>query len=362
MTEENTPAAGIGPGTAGDMAPDTDTAADAVDAAGGAGAPRAATGAGKGAGKGPPTGAPRAATGAATGAATAAPTAASAAGTVGRGRGRAAGAGDGTVGKALAVLDLVASEGRPARFSALMARSPYPKATLYRLLQTLVSQGMLSYDEEQQTYQAGLRLVRLAHAAWAQSSLAPVARPHLDRLSAELGETIHLAQLDNGQVLYVDKLNAAEPVPMFSQAGKVGPAYCTGVGKAMLAFLPPAELDDALARQAFHRFTPATLTTAEALRAELEAIRAAGHAFDREEHEPGIHCVAVPILSSAGRVLGALSVTGTTSRTTLDELAAHLPRLKAAAGAIAAEAESWRFPEAARRPEEPAPPAGREAR
>ncbi|RMH43777.1 MAG: IclR family transcriptional regulator [Alphaproteobacteria bacterium] len=258
--------------------------------------------------------------------------------------------GDGTVGKALAVLDLVATRGRPARFSELLADSPFPKATLYRLLQTLVSQGMLAYDEAQQTYQAGLRLVRLAHAAWAQSSLAPVARPHLDRLSADLAETIHLAQLDNGQVLYVDKLNAAEPVPMFSQAGKVGPAYCTGVGKAMLAFLAPAELDAALARQAFHRFTPATITDAAALREELCAIRAAGHAFDREEHEPGIHCVAVPILSSSGRVLGALSVTGTTARSTLDELAGHLPRLKAAAAAIAAEAESWRFPEDARQP------------
>ena len=88
------------------------------------------------------------------------------------------------------------------------------------------------------TYALGVRLVRLAHAAWAQSSLAPLARPYLDRLSAETGETIHLAQLDQGQVLYVDKRNAARPVEMFAQAGKVGPAYCTGVGKAMLAYLP----------------------------------------------------------------------------------------------------------------------------
>ena len=70
-------------------------------------------------------------------------------------------------------------------------------------------------------------------------ALPRLARPHLDRLSAALGETIHLAQLDQGQVLYVDKRNAAQPVEMFSQAGKVGPAYCTGVGKAMMAYLPP---------------------------------------------------------------------------------------------------------------------------
>jgi hypothetical protein len=94
---------------------------------------------------------------------------------------------------------------------------------------------MLSYDPERQTYAPGLRLVRLAHAAWQASSLAPIARPYLDELSRATGETVHLAQLDGGQVLYVDKRNAADPVEMYSQAGKVGPAYCTGVGKAMLA-------------------------------------------------------------------------------------------------------------------------------
>lgn len=253
--------------------------------------------------------------------------------------------GDGTVGKALDVLDMVAAFGRPVRFSELLAESIYPKATLYRLIQTLVHQGMLAFDTDRQTYALGVRLVRLAHAAWATSSLAPIARPYLDELAAETGETIHLAQLDNGQVLYVDKRNAAKPVEMFAQAGKVGPAYCTGVGKAMLAFLPDEALQRAIDRQSFHRFTPHTLDTPETLRAELEAIRGRGYAFDREEHEPGIICCAVPILSRTGRVIGALSVTSTTARTSLSQLEAGADRIKDTAARIAAEAESWRFPE-----------------
>ncbi len=253
--------------------------------------------------------------------------------------------GDGTVGKALAVLDLVAQAGRPVRFTDILAISPYPKATLYRLLQTLTHQGMLAYDADSQNYALGVRLVRLAHAAWSQSSLAPLARPWLDRLSAELGETLHLAQLDQGQVLYVDKRNAARPVEMFSQAGKVGPAYCTGVGKAMLAFLPEAAKQQAVARQSFYRFTPKTLGSREELLAELEEIRKSGHAFDREEHEPGIICLAVPVLSSGGSVLGALSVTSTTTRNSLDGLEQLAPQLKACASAIAADVEAWRFPE-----------------
>ena len=226
--------------------------------------------------------------------------------------------GDGTVGKALEVLDQVASFGRPVRFGELLDQSRFPKATLYRFVQTLTNQGMLAFDAERQTYAPGLRLVRLAHAAWDQSSLAPVARPFLDALSAEIGETVHLAQLDGGQVLYVDKRNARDPIEMFSQAGKVGPAYCTGVGKAMLAYLGAEALNDALDQQSFHRFTEHTLATRTALREALHKIRARGFAFDREEHEPGIICVAVPIVTVNGRLLGAMSVTSSTARTTLD--------------------------------------------
>ena len=252
---------------------------------------------------------------------------------------------DGTVGKALDVLDAVAAFGRPVRFTEMLGSSAYPKATLYRFLQTLTRQGMLSHDETLGTYSLGIRLVRLAHAAWSTSSLAPIARPYLDELSVETGETIHLAQLDQGQVLYVDKRNAAKPVDMFSSAGKVGPAYCTGVGKAMLAYLDDSALDAALARQSFHRFTPATLNSIEKLKAELVTIRACGHAFDREEHEPGIICCAVPILSRAGLAVGAISVTSTTARTSLAALESQAGRIKDIANKIAMAAEDWRFPQ-----------------
>lgn len=251
---------------------------------------------------------------------------------------------EGTVAKALAVLDLVAAQGGPVRFTDLLAHSPYPKATLHRLIQTLLAQGMLAYDATRQTYAPGLRLVQLAHSAWATSSLAPIARTHLERLAAETGETVHLAQLDGGMVLYVDKLNAAKPVEMFSQAGRVGPAHCTGVGKAMLAHLPAPALDAALDRQSWHRFTPTTITGPDAMRAALAQIRACGFALDNQEHEAGIICCAAPVLSAAGGVIGALSVTASTARRDLADLAAMAPQIRATAAAIAADAALWRFP------------------
>lgn len=256
-----------------------------------------------------------------------------------------AGHSDGTVGKALAVLDSVAAFDRPVRFSEVLAANPYPRATLYRLLRTLTHQGMLSFDADAQTYTPGLRLVRLAHAAWQRMSLAPVAREHVDTLWEQVGETVHLGQLDTGQVLYVDKRHARMPVEMFAQAGKVGPAYCTGIGKAMLAFQDEPTRERLIAQQSFHAFQPNTLTTPEALRAQLDVIRAQGHAHDDEEHERGIVCIALPVLSRSGRVLGGLSVTSTRTRHDPDSLRALLPQLETAARRIADAAETWRFPE-----------------
>ena len=252
---------------------------------------------------------------------------------------------DGTVGKALDVLDQVAGFDRPVRFSELLSHSDYPKATLYRLLQTLTHQGLVAFDSERQTYSLGMRLVRLAHSAWQHASLAPIARAQMDALAAEVGETVHLAQLDHGQVLYVDKRNAVNPVDMFSQAGKVGPVYCTGVGKAMLAYSDQARQMQVIAQQSFHGFTPNTLGSVEALRCELDEIRARGYAFDNEEHEAGIICVALPILSRTGQVMGGVSVTSTTARHNLVTLSALVPRIQKTVEEIAKEAQNWRFPE-----------------
>lgn len=249
---------------------------------------------------------------------------------------------DGTVGKAMEVLELVTGAGRPLRLAEVQGLSPLPKATLHRLLATLVSQGLLR--QQAGGYGPGLRLLRLAHAAWDGTGLAPLAAPMLDRLARETGETLHLAELDQGQVIYLDKRQARHPTPMFSAAGKVGPAYCTGIGKAMLAHLAPAALAAALARQSFHGFTPTTIRDAAALRAELDQIRSTGLSFDREEHETGIRCIATAILSPKGGLIGAISITS--ARLGLDELQALGPALRSAAAEIAGAATPWRFPEA----------------
>ncbi len=251
--------------------------------------------------------------------------------------------GDGTVGKALRVLDCVANAGRPMRFSELLALSPYPKATLYRFLQTLTNQQMLACTPDG-AYWLGPRLMRLAHAAWHTASLAPIARPFVEALAAGTGEAVHLAQLDNGQVLFIDKLKLSDQFETLARVGQVAPAYCTGVGKCILAHLPPDRLDRVLQQQSFFRYTEDTIGSATELRAELARIRKRGYGFDRQEHEHGIISIAAPILDTGGRVLGALSIATSTARHGTGELEAFLPALLDCARKIGDEATWWHFP------------------
>lgn len=252
--------------------------------------------------------------------------------------------GDGTVGKALDVLDSVASAGHPVKFTELLENSDHPKATLYRLLQTLTNQGMLSHDPDTGSYTLGLRLVKLAHSAWKQATLATVARPYVDVLAAKVGETIHLAQMELGQVLFVDKQKMSDRFETLAQTGKVAPGYCTGVGKAILAHMTPERLERALRQQLFLKNTASTHTCPDTLLTELEEIRAEGVAFDREEHEAGIISIAAPILTNGGRVIGALSIATSTTRHSLDSIRAFQPDLLETARKIGEEATAWQFP------------------
>lgn len=252
--------------------------------------------------------------------------------------------GDGTVGKALEVLDRVAAFGRPVRFSDMLGASSHPKATLYRLLQTLTNQGMLSYNDQNQTYALGLRLVRLAHSAWQQGSLAPVAAPFLDKLADEVGETVHLAQMENGQVLFVDKRRTTHRYDTLAQTGRVAPAHCTGVGKAILAFLSDDKLERALLQQTFLTYTPATHAGPGTLLRELDEIRRTGLAFDREEHEQGVISIAAPIRLDANRVVGAVSIATSTSRHSLQSLGGFAPALQNTVDLIGKAAVAWQFP------------------
>lgn len=213
---------------------------------------------------------------------------------------------NGTLGKLMAVLDLVAQAPSPPRFTDLLARSGEPRGTLHRHLRQLLGEGLAEVDEEGR-YRPGLRLLKLAARTWGSNDLRLVARPHLERLQEATGETVHLGVLRGDEIVYLDKVEGRQAIRMYSQVGIASPVYCTGVGKAALSSLGEAERDEIIGRIVFRRFTEATICNAETLRREIADIRALGFAMDQEEHEQGIRCIAAPL--HAGGIVGGISIT-----------------------------------------------------
>jgi DNA-binding IclR family transcriptional regulator len=169
-------------------------------------------------------------------------------------------------------------------------------------------------------FRLGLRLFDLGNRAIEQYDLRERAQPHLKRLVAETEETAHLCILEGSHVIYIDKIEPARSVRMITRIGASNPVHCTSVGKAMLAFLPEERLNDILGRLRFERYTSHTISTAEALRAEIEKTRRRGYAVDDEEFEEGLRCIAVPVLDAQRLPVAAVSVSGPSFRVTAQKL------------------------------------------
>lgn len=217
--------------------------------------------------------------------------------------------GGSSLSKALTVLKEVCCASEPIRFASIVERSELPKATAHRILNTLADEGLVRFEDNSQLYYPGYGLLELAHRAWSSLDIRDIAADQMRNIWEETEETLHLAVLDRGEVIYIDKLESQKSLRLFSAVGKKGPAYCTGVGKALLAYLPPEELAEAIRLQSFVKHTETTLHTEEMLRAELVKIREQGVSLDLEEHEKGIKCAASVIFNYRNEPIAALSIT-----------------------------------------------------
>lgn len=189
-----------------------------------------------------------------------------------------------------------------------------PSSTL-RLLVTLQSYGFVEQSLESRKYHLGVACLKLGSIILQQSDIRKQALPILLSLRDDCRDTVHLARLDDREVIYLEKLNGLLPIGMMgSKVGGSSPAHCTGLGKAMLAHKTEAELRQLYAESELDRFTPNTITDFMELLAELDHIRGCGYAIDNEEHEIDVKCVAVPIWDYRQTVVGAISVAGPISR------------------------------------------------
>lgn len=241
----------------------------------------------------------------------------------------------GTLGKLMSVLDLIAGANDPPRFSDLLILTGEPRGTLHRHLSHLVDEGLAEMGEDGR-YRAGLRLLKLASKSWASNDIRRVARPHLEELHQATGETVHLGILQGADIVYLDKVESRQAIRMYSQVGNAAPAYCTGIGKAALAALTEERFETAIADIEFKPFTSQTIVDAKALCQTIEETRHSGFAYDLEEHEPGIRCIAAS-LSIKGRLAGGISVTAPAYRADMERLDSWRGVLARVAGDINSE-------------------------
>jgi DNA-binding IclR family transcriptional regulator len=241
--------------------------------------------------------------------------------------------GSSTFAKMMDVVRFVGGSEAGAAFPQIARELELPKSTLHRLLQDLVQQRLLSQGDDR-LYKLGHGLFELARLAWDRADIRREAQRSIAALVRDTNETVHLAILDGVDVVYIDKVEGSQTMRMASMIGARNPAYCTGVGKALIAFLPPDELKARYTHYNFRAFTPRTIASFRALNAALAEIRKRGYATDNEEHEVGIRCAAAPIFNFRGTAISSLSITVPVIRCDQKRLFELARRVQAAADEI----------------------------
>jgi DNA-binding IclR family transcriptional regulator len=186
------------------------------------------------------------------------------------------------------------------------------KSTTFGIVSTLSANGILEKNENTGKYKLGLELYRLGTKV--NLSLRGITLPYLERLVEMYEETANLVVLQDLSVVYLEKVESSHSMRISTSVGGRKPLYCTAVGKAILAFLPPDELERKLDKMKLVKFTDNTITSKEDLKKALNEIRKRGYAEDNEEMEIGLHCIAAPILNQYSYPIGAISVSGPISR------------------------------------------------
>jgi IclR family transcriptional regulator, acetate operon repressor len=231
-----------------------------------------------------------------------------------------------SVDRAFSLIEHLADGGGSLTLSELGARSGLPMPTIHRLLRSLVAQGYVR-QEPSRRYAIGPRLIRLGEAA--TRMLGSWAAPHLAELVDQFGETTNMAMRDGDAAVYVAQVPSPRAMRMFTEVGRSVMLHCTGVGKAIMSLESDDEVEATLKRAGMPARTEHTITTPEKMLDELAAVRARGYAIDDGEQELGVRCVAVPIPGLPFRA--AVSMSGPSSRVTLDEVDEIAPVVQRAA-------------------------------
>jgi DNA-binding IclR family transcriptional regulator len=236
----------------------------------------------------------------------------------------------------LTLLEEIVRRGGPVTPTELTASTDLPKATLHRLFQTLESEGYLQREPDGRSYSVGPRARRLAVATISSMRMRTPRLAIMRALAKDTGETCNFAIPDREAMIYLDRVETEWPLRVqFSEGAKV-PFYCTAGGKIYLSTLSDLRLESYLRNADLVQLTPATLTTPDALRAEIMKVRKQGFGIDNEEFLEGVIAFAMPVRDPQGRLMATIAFQGPTQRITIEDGYRFLPRLKQAAEELSA--------------------------
>jgi DNA-binding IclR family transcriptional regulator len=238
--------------------------------------------------------------------------------------------------RGLRILHLFSESPRGLTAKQVASSSRLPVSTVHRFLANLVTSGFLNRDSDG-THHLGIACFSIGQAAAGQLDIRRLSLPYLRELNQQTRETIHLTVRHGLSAVYVEKLDSPEPLRIFSRIGASVPLHCTAVGKVLLAYLPPDEVERVLPQLDLKRLTPNSVGNLQELKTELFRVRKNGFASDLEEHELHIRCVAAPIWDHTGSVQSSLSITAPAFRMPVTRLRQLAPLIQRAGLKISAE-------------------------
>ncbi|MBT8454728.1 MAG: IclR family transcriptional regulator [Rhodobacteraceae bacterium] len=227
--------------------------------------------------------------------------------------------------RAMLILETLASEGG-STLTELASRLDQSPATVYRVLTTLETRGIVELEAQSQSWHVGAGAFRIGSAFLRRTNLVERARPVMQALMEATGETANLGVVNGSNVLFVSQVETHETIRAFFPPGTQSPMHASGIGKALLAHFPEPRLN-AIVSAGLEGFTPRTLTNASALLSDLSAARRRGYAIDDEERNEGMRCVAAPVFDATGAAIAGISISGPVGRVTTQrtgEFGAHV--------------------------------------
>jgi DNA-binding IclR family transcriptional regulator len=224
--------------------------------------------------------------------------------------------------RALNILEAAAQRRDGLTNSEISRKLGIPKSSASYILRTLERRGYLRRDGESGRYRMGLKILSLGGDAQGNLEIADVALPFMRALGEKIRMTVHLAVLDQGEAVYVEKVEAPGFFKVNTWVGRRMFLHSTSVGKCLLAWLPKQEIENLVRQQGLKKRTPKTITTVSKLLADLEHVKQSGYAVDDEENSLGARCLGAPIFDAMGNVTAALGASGTLTQ--VDE--ANMPR------------------------------------